>query len=99
MNKIDRYYNHIVDHMIDNTETYLNVDGFVAIRFPQYPGVDFYYYDEDEILDWVRDGWWNIGTDDRNYLINMFGVRYNETNIIINRYSKKLAQFILDKYY
>jgi hypothetical protein len=99
MDKLERYYNHIVDHMLKNTEIYLNFENAVGIKFPQYPDADFYYYDEDEIKDWLKYGWTGIGTDDRNYLTNMFGVRYDETDGVINRYVKKLSQFILDKYY
>ncbi len=77
----------------------MNVDGDVGIRFPQYPDVDFYYYEESEIKDWLKYGWTGIGTDDRDYLVNMFGTKDTETDILINRYVKKLSQIILDKYY
>jgi len=50
-------------------------------------------------LDWLKYGWSSIGNDDRNYLRQMFGTQEDELDYVLQRYVKKLSQFILNRYY
>ncbi len=99
--KLDRYFNYVTDDLIKRTKhwsRYGNPSQLVVV-FPFY---DFYdelefYYEKDEIEEWLHRGWL-VGTDDIRYLTTNYGLTEDECRRVMDMYGIKLATLLISEY-
>lgn len=99
--KILPYLEKIVSNLIKETEYKIHTvnygrkigDLLVDIYFPMRPD-EGYTYTEHELLGWMNDPTWLVGTDDIKYFENYYGLSEDETETVLNMYLLKLTSII-----
>lgn len=99
--KILPYLEKIIYNLIRDTEYKIHTvnyggtigDLLVDIYFPMYPD-EGYTYTEHELLDWVKDPTWLVGTSDIIYFKNYYGLTEDETETVLNMFLKELSHMI-----
>jgi hypothetical protein len=102
--KILPYLEKIVSNLIRDTEYKIHTvnyggtigDLLVDIYFPMYPD-EGYTYTEYELLDWIKDPTWLVGTSDIKYFENYYGLSEYETEIVLNMFLLKFSSIIYDE--
>jgi len=56
-----------------------------------------YTYTEYELLDWIKDPTWLVGTSDIKYFENYYGLSEYETEIVLNMFLLKFSSIIYDE--
>ena len=102
--KRQRYYDYVIASMVDDTKYTISDENesIVVIRFPMYGRdiFDYFEYRTYELEKWAEGlNKWSIGTDDRVYLSNLYGVNRDEGQMVMNQYSKLLGITILRDLY
>ena len=103
--KLEKYFNYVVDDLIKGTEHWSNPyyreqieRDHIGVIFPMYyeDNLEF-YYTEDEVKDWLHTGW-KVGSDDIEYLMSNYGLTEDECERVMEVYGIKVATLLLSKY-
>ena len=101
--KLEKYFNYVINDLIKRTEHWSNHfyrdqvgRDHIGVIFPMYNDLE-YYYEEDEIKDWLHTGW-KVGSDDIKYLMSNYGLTEDECERVMEVYGIKLATLLLSKY-
>jgi hypothetical protein len=108
-NKLEKYYDIVSDSLLNGTKHWSNdthLTHHIGVKYPMYSWYEKYnnneelefYYTENEIKEWLREGKWIVGSDDIKYLNDVYGLTKEESSIVMNIYVKKLSSLLLSRY-
>ena len=103
--KLEKYFNYVVDDLIKGTEHWSNPyyreqieRDHIGVIFPMYYEDDIeFYYTVDEVKDWLHTGW-KVGSDDIEYLMSNYGLTEDECEKVMEVYGIKLATLLISEY-
>lgn len=104
--KILPYLEKVVTNLIKDTEYKIHTVNYGGIRytgdllvdiyFPMYPD-EGHTYTEHELLDWIKDPTWLVGTGDIKYFENYYGLSEDETETVLNMFLLKFSSIIYNE--